>query len=175
VAYDLAHAAAGVDAAGAVLEYGSRGEAEARIACAFVADVVHDVATTLLWREGGWGIEPGSLDAAANFVRPYRAPDFLAALCGEQGPTPARRRPRARPRHLPRFAEDEVRPIAEGVHRHNADIPGRIIEGLAELGQFGVSVPEEYGGLAASGEGEYLAMVVATEELSGARSASPGA
>jgi (2S)-methylsuccinyl-CoA dehydrogenase len=74
-----------------------------------------------------------------------------------------------------RFAEDEVRPIAEGVHRHNADIPGRMIEGLAELGQFGVSVPKEYGGFAASGEGEYLAMVVATEELSGARSASPGA
>ena len=36
VAHDLAHAAAGVEASRAVLEYGSRGETEARIACAFV-------------------------------------------------------------------------------------------------------------------------------------------
>ena len=65
-----------------------------------------------------------------------------------------------------RFAEDRVRPIAEEVHRHNLDIPEQIIDGLAEIGTFGVSVPEEYGGFAATGEAEYLAMVVATEELS---------
>jgi (2S)-methylsuccinyl-CoA dehydrogenase len=166
VAYDLAHTAAGVEASRAVLEYGSRGESEARTACAFVADVVHDVATKTLWREGEWGIEPGALDGAAEFVYACRAPDYLAALCGEQGP-----------RHLDadfelvqdtfrRFAEDQVRPIAEEVHRHNLDIPEQIIEGLAEIGTFGVSIPDEYGGFAASGEGEYLAMVVATEELS---------
>jgi (2S)-methylsuccinyl-CoA dehydrogenase len=165
-AYDLAHAAAAVENARAVLEYGSRGEAEAGIACAFVADAVYDVATKTLWREGAWGIAPGALDAAADFVRPYRAPEYLAGLCGEQGP-----------RHLDadlelvqdtfrRFAEDEVRPVAEEVHRRNLDIPESIIQGLAEIGTFGVSVPEEYGGFAASGEGEYLAMVVATEELS---------
>ena len=38
--------------------------------------------------------------------------------------------------------------------------------GLAELGGFGLSVPEEYGGFASGGESDYLAMVVATEELS---------
>jgi (2S)-methylsuccinyl-CoA dehydrogenase len=166
VAYDLAHAAAAVENAAAVLEYGERGEDEARIACAFVADAVHDLATRALWREDAWGIEPGALDAAADFVRAYRAPDYLSELCGVQGP-----------RHLGpdfvlvqdtfrRFAEEEVRPAAEEIHRQNLDIPERIIEGLAELGAFGVSIPEEYGGFAASGEGEYLAMVVATEELS---------
>jgi (2S)-methylsuccinyl-CoA dehydrogenase len=62
--------------------------------------------------------------------------------------------------------EVEIRPVAEEIHRRNEDIPERIIQGLAEIGTFGVSVPEEYGGFAASGEGEYLAMVVATEELS---------
>ena len=40
------------------------------------------------------------------------------------------------------------------------------VEGRSEIGTFGVSVPEEYGGFAAEGEGEYLSMVVATEELS---------
>ncbi len=65
-----------------------------------------------------------------------------------------------------RFAEDEIRPLAEEIHRRNLDIPECIIRGLAELGTFGVSIPEEHGGFAASGEGEYLAMVVVTEELS---------
>jgi len=52
------------------------------------------------------------------------------------------------------------------VHRTNGDIPEEIIEGLAELGGFGLSVPEEYGGFATGGESDYLGMVVATEELS---------
>ena len=65
-----------------------------------------------------------------------------------------------------RFAEEKVRPHAEHVHRTNADIPEDVIEGLAELGGFGLSVPEEYGGYASGGESDYMGMVVATEELS---------
>jgi (2S)-methylsuccinyl-CoA dehydrogenase len=166
IAYDLAHGAAAVETARTVLEYGERGEVEARLGCAFIADVVHDLSAKCLWREAQWGIEPGALDGAADFVRAYRGPDSLAALCGEQGP-----------RHLDhdfelvqdtfrRFAEDEIRPLAEEIHRHNEDIPEKIIQGLAQLGAFGVSIPEEYDGFAAEGEGEYLAMVAATEELS---------
>ena len=65
-----------------------------------------------------------------------------------------------------RFAEHEIRPVAEHVHRHNDDIPEDVIAGLAGLGTFGLTVPEQYGGFSAGGEGELLAMVVATEELS---------
>lgn len=166
LAYDLAHAAAAVETASASLDYGSKGDVEARIACAFVADAVHDVATRLLGREARWGTTSDALSAAMPFVETYRAPEFLADLCGEQGP-----------RHLDedlemvqdtfrRFAEQEVRAVAEEVHRKNEDIPEKIIEGLAELGAFGLSVPEEYGGFASGGESEYLAMVVSTEELS---------
>ncbi|MEZ5257196.1 MAG: acyl-CoA dehydrogenase family protein [Ilumatobacteraceae bacterium] len=64
------------------------------------------------------------------------------------------------------FAENEIKPVAEHVHRHNEDVPERIISGLAEMGAFGLSVPAEYGGFSEGGDGEYLAMVVATEELS---------
>ena len=166
VAYDLAHAAAAVETARALLDYAAKGDAEARIACAFVADAVHDVATRLLGRDAEWGSSPDALDDALSFVRTYRSPGFLSDLCGEQGP-----------RHLDddlemvadtfrRFAENEIQPAAEEIHRKNEDIPEPIIEGLAELGAFGLSVPEAYGGFAAGGEGEYLAMVVATEELS---------
>ena len=51
-----------------------------------------------------------------------------------------------------RFADDKIRPVAEHVHRTNADVPEEIIAGLAELGGFGLSVPEEYGGFATGGE-----------------------
>ena len=56
VAYDLAHAAAAVENARAVLDYGSKGDTEARIACAFVADAVYDVMTKTLGREDEWGV-----------------------------------------------------------------------------------------------------------------------
>jgi (2S)-methylsuccinyl-CoA dehydrogenase len=65
-----------------------------------------------------------------------------------------------------RFAEEQIRPRAEHIHRANTDIPEEIISGMAEMGGFGMSVPEEYGGFATGGESDYLGMVVATEELS---------
>jgi (2S)-methylsuccinyl-CoA dehydrogenase len=166
VAYDLAHAAAATATARATLEYGARGDIEARIACAFVADVVADLVSRLVGRELQWGVEAATLSAAGPFVNAQRDPAVLAALCGEPGP-----------RHLSddfdlarqtfhRFAENEVRPRAEHVHRTNGDIPEELIAGLAELGGFGLSVPEEYGGFATGDESDYMGMVVATEELS---------
>ena len=65
-----------------------------------------------------------------------------------------------------RFAEERITPAAERIHRQNADIPEDIISGLGELGAFGLSIPEAYGGYATGGEHDYLGMVVATEELS---------
>lgn len=62
------------------------------------------------------------------------------------------------------FARTEVAPIAEQVHRHDELIPEPIIQQMAELGFFGMSVPEEYGG---GGMGN-LAMIITTEELSAA-------
>lgn len=62
------------------------------------------------------------------------------------------------------FAQSEVAPIAERVHRNDELIPEPIISHMAELGYFGMSVPEEYGG---GGMGN-LAMIVTTEELSAA-------
>jgi (2S)-methylsuccinyl-CoA dehydrogenase len=166
IAYDLAHAAAAIENAGAVLDYGARGDNEARIACAFVADAVHDLMTRTIGRETSWGITEDALDGALEFVRDFRDPSFVAALARAPGP-----------RHLDpefemvqdtfrRFAEEKVRPVAENVHRHNADIPEELIAGLAELGTFGLSVPVEYDGFSEGGESEYMAMVVATEELS---------
>ena len=166
LAYDLAHAAAAVENARAVVDYGNKGELEAKIACAFIADAVFDVAVRTLGREAEWGVTSGVLNEALSATAIWRSADFLCSIAGQPGP-----------RHLDsdfemvqdtfrRFAEEQVKPVAEHVHRHNEDIPEAIIAGLAEIGTFGLSVPAEYGGFSEGGEGEYLAMVVATEELS---------
>jgi (2S)-methylsuccinyl-CoA dehydrogenase len=165
LAYELAHAAATVETGRSLLSYGAKGDVEARITCAYIADAVGELAGKLYGREALWGVEPGALDDARAFTAAYRDPAFLADLAFEPGP-----------RHLDddyemvqdtfrRFAEDRIRPVAEEVHRHNLDVPADIISGLVDMGGFGLSVPEAYGGFSDGGEGEYQAMVVATEEL----------
>ena len=166
LAYDLAHSASAVRAARAALAYGAHGPAEARIACAFAADVVSELAGKLVGREASWGVGAGWWTPAAAFVATYRDPAFLASLAEEGGD-----------RHLDadfemvrdtfhRFADEQIRPRAEHIHRANTDIPEEIIAGVAEMGGFGMSVPEAYGGFATGGDSDYLSMVVATEELS---------
>jgi (2S)-methylsuccinyl-CoA dehydrogenase len=165
VAYDLAHAAAGVAVARAALNYGTRGDAEAALACAFVADALHDLQCKVLGREDQWGVAVEGAPFGA-VVASYRDPAFLATLANVEGP-----------RHLNgefemvqdafrRFAEERIRPVADEIHRTNGDIPQSIIDGLAEMGGFGLSVPEEYGGFASGGESDLMGMVIATEELS---------
>jgi (2S)-methylsuccinyl-CoA dehydrogenase len=68
------------------------------------------------------------------------------------------------------FALAEVAPHAEHIHRNDADIPEDFIQKMAELGFFGLSIPEEYGGV----EMGNLAMILTTEELSRASLAAAG-
>jgi (2S)-methylsuccinyl-CoA dehydrogenase len=68
------------------------------------------------------------------------------------------------------FADQEVAGIAEHIHRKDALIPDSLISKMAEMGYFGMSVPEEYGGL---GMGN-LPMILTTEELSRASLAAAG-
>jgi (2S)-methylsuccinyl-CoA dehydrogenase len=60
------------------------------------------------------------------------------------------------------FSAEKIAPFAHEWHLKNELIPLALIEELAELGVFGLTVPEEYGGL---GMGR-TAMCVVTEELS---------
>ena len=60
------------------------------------------------------------------------------------------------------FARKEVAPLAEHIHRHDDLVPESILDEMRELGYFGMSVPEEYGG---QGMGN-LPMIIITEELS---------
>ena len=166
LAYDVAHASAQVAAARAMLDYGAKGDVEARLTCAFTADMIHDLITRLCGRESMWGLEIAPLRDTHSFLDKFRATAFLASLADQAGP-----------RHLDSelemvqdtfrsFADNEISPRAEHVHRNNDDVPEDLIAGLAEMGVFGLSVPAEYGGYSEGGDGEYIAMVIATEELS---------
>jgi (2S)-methylsuccinyl-CoA dehydrogenase len=166
LAYDLAHSAAAVETARSLNDYSRKGNTEALITCAFVADMLHEVSARLLGREDMWGVEKNPLADAHDFMTTFREPEFLASLAFTAGP-----------RHLEdefemvqdtfrSFATKVIAPHAEHVHRHNADVPEEIISGLSELGAFGLSVPSEYGGFSEGGDGEYMANCIATEELS---------
>jgi len=68
------------------------------------------------------------------------------------------------------FAMQEVLPHAERIHRRDEDIPDELIRKMGELGYFGLSIPEQYGGH----ELGNLAMILTTEELSRASLAGAG-
>ncbi|PVA10920.1 acyl-CoA dehydrogenase [Pelagivirga sediminicola] len=61
-----------------------------------------------------------------------------------------------------RYAVDRVEPHAHDWHLKDELIPMEIIEELAEMGVFGLTIPEEFGGLGLS----KASMVVVSEELS---------
>jgi (2S)-methylsuccinyl-CoA dehydrogenase len=68
------------------------------------------------------------------------------------------------------FAEKEIAPHAERIHRDDETLPEEFISKMAELGYFGLSIPEAYGGT----EMGNLAMILTTEELSRASLAGAG-
>jgi (2S)-methylsuccinyl-CoA dehydrogenase len=61
-----------------------------------------------------------------------------------------------------KFTESEVAPYAHDWHLSNSYIPMEIVAHMAELGVFGLTIPEEYGGMGLGKE----SMCVVSEELS---------
>lgn len=61
-----------------------------------------------------------------------------------------------------RFTDAEIVPHAHGWHLTNALIPDTTVQAMADLGTFGVCIPQAYGGLGLS----KLVMCLVTEELS---------
>ena len=122
--------------------------------------------------------ELGAPDAAASFasdahvvraIAEGTTPDIRAALAarlaqGERG-DPGDPQDGALMRDsFTRFAADHVVPYAQGWHRDDALIPERVLEDLAALGLFSLTIPEAHGGL---GLGK-RAMCIVTEALSAA-------
>ncbi len=172
--YDIAHTASALEIAAALLDYANAGQAqadqagqaEARLACAFAADALGEFAARLFGRESAWAAAPNALEQCRDFVEKYRDPNFVASFADFKAPSHLDEDFELVAETFRRFAQEKIAPQAEHIHRNDADIPEDIITGLAELGCFGLSVPEEYGGFASGSESDYLGMIIATEELS---------
>lgn len=73
-----------------------------------------------------------------------------------------------------RFGQEVVAPLAEHIHRDDLTIPETLLQPLREMGVFGLSVPEAYGGSGTGGEDDNLIMVAVTEALSQASLGAAG-
>lgn len=171
LAYDLAHGASAVAGCRVMLAYAEHGPFEAKLADAYIADAIWDLGAKVLGRATEWGVGIDALAPAMPYVEAHRSAAFLDDVGADVMRHGTGRDHLAEEFDLVRetfhrFAADQIRPHAEHIHRENTDIPESIIEGMAEIGGFGLSVPEAYGGFAVGGESDYLGMVVATEELS---------
>ena len=180
LAYDLATIAGRVAAAASMLDsYACRGALEALLTFMFAGDVAADLYGRMAGRERAWGqLGPGQAPWA------WAGGDTAKALAAARDPALAEEIANRTladpdlPRHLPEelamvratfrdFAQARVEPIAERVHREDADIPEALIRELGAMGCFGLSIPQDYGGYAGGDSADDLmAMVVVTEELS---------
>ncbi|MBV5298471.1 MAG: acyl-CoA/acyl-ACP dehydrogenase [Rhodoferax sp.] len=65
-----------------------------------------------------------------------------------------------------KLATHVVMPLAEEIHRKDKIIPKEILVPLTEMGCFGLSIPERYGGIQSDDHEDNMGMIVVTEELS---------
>ncbi len=64
------------------------------------------------------------------------------------------------------FSDKHIKPVAQKIHNENLLVPKSLIEPLKDLGTFGLSIPEKFGGLKPDDREDLITMVIVTEELS---------
>ena len=168
--YDLAFSRAELDAAAELNKRAATDESLADLADYFTAETIASVNARLTLRPGAYGLERDNL-ADLSVIEPHLAPDNVARIGksllhrglpeGKLDDEKSIMRTTFR-----QFAEEVVAPRAEDIHRNDRLVPEEILEPLKEMGCFGLSVPERYGGLKPDNYEDSLGMVVVTEELS---------
>jgi len=164
--YSLAHAASAAAMAESALTYAAVGDDEARLAHIFIGRQLTELASMLWARSSDWGVAPDALDATRPYAAVVTSPAFVGAAADRPGSANLPDDLEMVATTFRQFANERVAPHAESIHRHDLDIPQEIIDGVAELGCFGLSIPVQYDGSASGSVDDYMAMVIATEELS---------
>lgn len=189
--YELAFCTAELVAAREVCEYARKvGEDDrfaADTALAFTAEAVSSALQRLLARATDLGLDVAEVsalygDGAISTLRAsYGSAEFLAGIGGAVTERGSSRLPTLLSEDkemvrdmFARFGADVVAPLAEKIHRHDLDIPDEILNQAAELGCFGISIPERFGGLQPDDRDDSLGMIVVTEELSKASLGAAG-
>lgn len=186
ITYDLALCYADLLAARyATSDVGERSALDMRLGLAFAAEVAPLVLGRLEGIFLALGLPLATLDAIVADVRRLRreagTPESLAALgqavaeaTGELGDVPLDEQTLLARDAFRRFARDIVAPLAEEIHRRDLTVPETLLGPMREMGVFGLSIPEQFGG-SAPAEGENTPMMIAvTEALSEASLAAAG-
>ena len=177
--YDLAFIAAETTAAREALQMIEQSDPNdqpllIQLANVFVAEVIVNSMQRLQLRQFRYGLSARDFPAdlmehAARFL----SSDYLSevgravVLAGGALPTVGLDDERALIRDTFRdFATRVVMPRAADVHRGDQIVPDEILLPLREMGCFGLSVPQRFGGLKPDDHEDSLGMVVVTEELS---------
>ena len=180
VAYDFAWTASEVYAAEQMVAYAQKnsGEIEKALAEFFVAETVAHFSEKVSYRFHEWGVDEKKLrdtiwktevtkdvESVLNEANYARIAKLIhdANHGGAYGLDEQHEMFR---QTFKKFAEDQVLPMAEKVHRHDLLIPEDIINGLKEMGCFGLSIPQKFGGFQDDEKPDNTGMVVVTEELS---------
>lgn len=170
--YQFAFLAAETAMANVIIGYSEHGSTELLIARMALSDLLRSVRTRIDGRQDALGIGDSLHGGPCEqVVETGSDPEVIEALIKSFEATGTG------PSHLGddvmlvaesfgRFAREQVAPRAEDVHRHNLDVPEELIEGMAAMGAFGMSIPTDRGGFRDPTGPGLLAMAVATEELS---------
>lgn len=173
-AFVFAHALSAVVAAEAACDYATKQSTfEAKLAELFVAQTLKKLGNVLLFEANEFGLGSevlASLQAHQGFMQRVLSSETLDALGKEVAnrPSDASGALGIGEEHVviqemfSQFANSELAPIAEHIHRHDDILPESLIQQYGELGVFGISIPDQYGGSFV----DNLAMVLTTEELS---------
>jgi (2S)-methylsuccinyl-CoA dehydrogenase len=181
VSYELSLCWAECCAARFMLEHASacQDEFTSRLCALFCAEAVTATCARLRARSADFELTDGDIAAvldgeiAQHFLPGQLAAANIAAI-GEDvmerganlGPDALEERYTMMRDSFHRFADEVVMPLAESVHREDLIIPDEILEPLKEMGVFGLSIPESYGGLQEDDKEDTLGMIIVTEELS---------
>jgi (2S)-methylsuccinyl-CoA dehydrogenase len=180
--YELAFCVAELSAAAAFNDYAQKLTTQKftqQLALSFCAETLQSVLNRLVARATDVGLDRAKLleiyarTVYKKLLDTYASTKSLSYLGGEIVENDIQRLPSllSEEKELVRetfyrFANEEVMPLAEQIHRFDEDIPDSILQGAAELGCFGTCIPERFGGLQPDDRPDSLSMIVVTEELS---------
>jgi (2S)-methylsuccinyl-CoA dehydrogenase len=175
VTSDLAVCTAEFQCATKYLEYADeKGEIENQLAATFAAETLHNIRQRLARFPGDYGLVRADLDkidlSACGDLLSASSLEALGRLIvdrqGDLGDRGLDEQKILMADTFRQFADDVVKPLAERIHREDMIIPDEILDGVRQLGCFGLSVPQRYGGLLPDDQEDNLGMIVVTEELS---------